>query len=67
MRLPLDEEVNDIGWQLDMARSRVYAIIDARCEQAFRVIRALAERDRRGIGQLTRFDHIINRINRRNP
>ena len=59
--------VYDLDTALAHARYFLHVNIDAAAEKAHRVIKALAERDRRGLGQLTRWDHVINRINRRNP
>lgn len=50
-----------IEWECLLARTRIHKLIDARADAALRLIHALAERDRRAIGQLTRFDHIRRR------
>ena len=48
-------------WEVLLFRTRLHKIIDARAAEAMRVIRAMAERDRCSIGQLTGFDHIKKR------
>jgi hypothetical protein len=45
-------------------RTRIHKEIDAKADKALALIKALGERNRRGIGQLTRYDHIAKRMNK---
>lgn len=51
--------------EIEAARASIHEQIDASAEKAMRVIHSMCERDRRSVGQRTRFDHFIRRFNRR--
>lgn len=53
---------DEIEYEFLIALHRIYAIVDARAAAAQRVIASMAQRDRRGIGQLTRFDRVMAKV-----
>jgi hypothetical protein len=57
-------DLDNIGARCTNALWRIGLQVDARCDKALKVLRAIAERDRRAIGQMTRMDYFWKRINK---